>query len=106
MALIVRWCIIGRIMSLLDFWLPLTTSPGPDTLDLYLAEHPGRLVIPISRKNATGLRTRDLLVDAPQGPPGPVGLVLVVDDLVAAPVRRPAGHGWVKMCPPGISWPG
>jgi hypothetical protein len=26
--------------------LPLTRSPGPGTLDLYLAEHPGRLVIP------------------------------------------------------------
>ena len=34
--------------------VPLTTSPGPDTLDLYLAEHPGRLVIPASRKNARG----------------------------------------------------
>jgi hypothetical protein len=33
---------------------PLTTSPGPDTLDLYLAEHPGRLVIPTSRKKARG----------------------------------------------------
>ena len=39
-------------MSLLDFWYPLTTSPGPGTLDLYLAEHPGRLVIPASRKKA------------------------------------------------------
>jgi hypothetical protein len=29
----------------------------------------------------------DLLVDAPQGPPGPVGLVLVVDDLVTPPAR-------------------
>jgi hypothetical protein len=28
--------------------VPLTTSPGPGTLDLYLAEHPGRLVIPAS----------------------------------------------------------
>jgi hypothetical protein len=45
MALILRWCIAGRIMSLLDFWF-LTTSPGPGTVDLYLAEHPGRLVIP------------------------------------------------------------
>ena len=35
---------------------PLTTSPGPGTLDLYLAEHPGRLVIPASRKNARGLQ--------------------------------------------------
>ena len=60
-------------MSLLDFWLPLTTSPGPDTLDLYLAEYPGTLVIPISRKNSRGPRTRgahprslrlDLLADA------------------------------------------
>jgi hypothetical protein len=32
--------------------VPLTTSPGPGPLDLYLAEHPGRLVIPASRKNA------------------------------------------------------
>jgi hypothetical protein len=32
--------------------VPLTTSPGPGTVDLYLAEHPGRLVIPASRKNA------------------------------------------------------
>jgi hypothetical protein len=29
---------------------PPTTSPGPGTRDLYLAEHPGRLVIPASRK--------------------------------------------------------
>jgi hypothetical protein len=36
---------------------PPTTSPGPGTLDLYLAEHPGRLVIPASRKNARGPRT-------------------------------------------------
>jgi hypothetical protein len=54
MAPILRWCIAGRIMSLLDIWFPLTTSAGPDTLDLYLAEHPGRLVIPASRKNARG----------------------------------------------------
>jgi hypothetical protein len=27
---------------------------GTDTPDLYLAEHPGRLVIPASRKNARG----------------------------------------------------
>jgi hypothetical protein len=37
--------------------VPLTTSPGPGTLDLYLAEHPGRLVIPASRKNASGPTT-------------------------------------------------
>ena len=30
MTLILRWCITGRIMSLLDVWFPLTTSPGPD----------------------------------------------------------------------------
>ena len=42
-------------MSLLDLWLPLTTSPEPGTLGLYLAEQPGRLVIPASRKNARGL---------------------------------------------------
>jgi hypothetical protein len=35
---------------------PLTTSPEPGTVDLYLAEQPGRLVIPASRKNATGLQ--------------------------------------------------
>jgi hypothetical protein len=34
--------------------VPLTTSPMPGTLDLYLTEHPGRLVIPASRKNAAG----------------------------------------------------
>jgi hypothetical protein len=28
MALILRWCVAGRIMSL-DLWFPLTTSPGP-----------------------------------------------------------------------------
>ena len=33
----------------------------------------------------------DLLVDAAQGPPGPVGPVLVVDDLVAAAAVRPGG---------------
>jgi hypothetical protein len=37
--------------------VPLTTSPGPGTVDLYLAEHPGRLVIPASRKNACRSRT-------------------------------------------------
>jgi len=36
------------------FLVPLTTSRGSDTLDLYLAEHPGRPVIPASRKNARG----------------------------------------------------
>jgi len=35
----------------------------------------------------------DLLVDAAQRPPGPVGLVLVVDDLVLAPVRGPGRPG-------------
>jgi hypothetical protein len=54
MALMLRWCIAGRINSLLDFWFPLTTSPGPGTVDLYLAEHAGRLVIPARRKNASG----------------------------------------------------
>jgi hypothetical protein len=44
-------------MSLLDFWFPLSASPGPGTADLYLAEHPGRLVIPARRKNASGPRT-------------------------------------------------
>ena len=44
-------------MSLLDYWFPLTTSLGPGTVDLYLAEHPGRPVIPASRKNASGPRT-------------------------------------------------
>jgi hypothetical protein len=38
--------------------VPLTTSPGPGTADLYLAEHPGRPVIPARRKNASGPRTR------------------------------------------------
>ena len=33
----------------------------------------------------------DLLVDAAQRAPGPVGLVLVVDDLVAAAAARPGG---------------
>jgi hypothetical protein len=37
--------------------VPLTTSPGPGTVDLYLAEHPGRLVIPARRKDASGSRT-------------------------------------------------
>jgi hypothetical protein len=32
--------------------VPLTTAPGLGTEDLYLAEHPGRLVIPARRKNA------------------------------------------------------
>ena len=27
-----RWYIAGRIMSLLDFWFLLTTSPGPALL--------------------------------------------------------------------------
>jgi hypothetical protein len=35
---------------------PLTTSPEPDTVDLYLAEQPGRLVIPAHRKHARGLQ--------------------------------------------------
>jgi hypothetical protein len=48
----------------------------------------------------------DLLVHPVQGPPGPVGPVLVVDDLVTALVFRPGGQGWVKTCPSGISWPG
>jgi hypothetical protein len=30
------------------------TTPGPGTLDLYLAEHPGTLLIPTSRKKARG----------------------------------------------------
>src|SRR5580704_8753509 len=30
--------------------VPLTTSPGPGTVDLYLAEHPGRLVIPARQR--------------------------------------------------------
>jgi hypothetical protein len=33
----------------------------------------------------------------------PPGLVVVVDDLVAALPAGPAGHGWLKMCPSGIS---
>jgi hypothetical protein len=37
----------------------------------------------------------DLLVDPAQGAPCPVGLVLVVDDLIGGP----AGQGWVKICP-------
>jgi hypothetical protein len=36
-------------MSLLYFWFALTASTGRDTVDLYLAEHPGRLVIPARR---------------------------------------------------------
>jgi hypothetical protein len=35
----------------------------------------------------------DLFVDAAQRPAGPVGLVLVVDDLVFAPVRGPCRPG-------------
>jgi hypothetical protein len=50
MALILRWCIAGRIMSLLNCWFPLTHITGVGTVDLYLAEHPGGLVIPASRK--------------------------------------------------------
>jgi len=43
----------------------------------------------------------DLLVDAVQGPPGPVGLVGVVDDLVAALVFRPGGPGLGEDVPVG-----
>ena len=58
MALILRWCIAGRIMSLLDFWFPLTTSPGPGTLDPYLAEHPvgnARVSEPVCSRPHLGL---------------------------------------------------
>ncbi len=34
--------------------VPLDYITGPGTLDLYLTEHPRRLVIPASRKNARG----------------------------------------------------
>ena len=34
--------------------VPPDHSTGPGTVDLYLAEHPGRPVIPASRKNAGG----------------------------------------------------
>jgi hypothetical protein len=37
-------------MSLLDCWYPLTHITGARTDDLYLAEQPGGLVIPASRK--------------------------------------------------------
>ncbi len=52
MALILRWCIAGRIMSLLDFWFPLTASPGPGTVDLYLAEHPQEVAVVHAAKGA------------------------------------------------------
>ena len=43
----------------------------------------------------------DLLVDAVQRPPGPVGPVLVVDNLVTALVRRPGGPGLGEDVPVG-----
>lgn len=50
------------------------------------------------------LRFLDLLVDAVQGAPGPVGLAGVVDVLVRCFDVGPAGHFWVKMwpCPKGV----
>ena len=54
MTLILRWYIAGRIMSLLDFWVPLTTSPGPGTRDLYLADHPVPAVFTPAVENSVG----------------------------------------------------
>src|SRR4051812_29055902 len=46
-----------------------------------------------ARSRTAAGRRRDLLVDPAQRAPGPVGLVLVVDDLVAALVGRGGGPG-------------
>jgi hypothetical protein len=56
------------------------------------------------------LRLGDLLIDAAQAPAGPLGPVLVVDDLVPAPVGRPGRPGLdehlpVADLPPGMVAP-
>jgi hypothetical protein len=64
------------------------------------ADEPVALDRHLPRDRALGLG--DLLVDPAQRAPGPVGLVLVVDDLVAAFVGRTGGPGLDEDQPVGI----